>query len=385
MEIEVWFGEKKVEDLNELKKICLEIGRDAGRVCYSKFDFETIRGEENKTKLIKILAESGHHSPFGHSHITLYLKDVPKMFAMVLNNEKVYTTSEKSARYTIMDLSEEERRYYDKWVDISLKKLRQLYPKMDDKLMLKQAWDNARYLTSVFTPAKMLYTVSFRQISYLIYWFKDYVANVVDNDFTLRLKKYMNEFIFQLEGLFCEDLKPDLKARNLSLFSNQKIFKEYFGDVYSTTYKVSFVSLGHLHRHRSLNYEIFNLNGLFDLSNVSFYVPPMLEEFRDEWLDDLKSLKENYPQAMQIDVHEWGHYLDFYSKAVERVCGHVLVETMENVSKLLEKYVINVGDEFLAKELFSNCVGKAKCQFPGVSCASPCFWGPIKTLEKLKR
>lgn len=385
MNIEVWFGENKVDDLKTLRQCCLDIGRDAGRVCYSKLNFETIREEKEKDKLIETLTGSGHHSPFDHPHITLYFKDIPKMFAMVLNNEKVYTTSEKSARYTMMKLSDAEQVLYDKWVDISLKKLKILYPNMDEKQMLKLAWDNARYLTSSFTPTSMLYTVSFRQISYLIHWFNDYIKTAPDNEFTSKLKNSMKEFNSQLNELFVLDMTPDIKCRKLSLFSKHNDFQDYFGDVYSTTYDVSFASFGHLHRHRSINYELFNLNNLYDLSNPKFFIPPMFEDVCEEWIADLESLKYNYPQAMLVSVHEWGHYLDFYSKAVERMCGHVLIETMETTGKLFEKYARNVTDEFLAKELFSNCVGKAKCLFPGVKCVSPCFWGPIKTMEKLKR
>ena len=37
---------------------------------------------------------------------------------MVLNNEHQYTTSEKSARYTKMKLSQKEQLVYDKWLEM---------------------------------------------------------------------------------------------------------------------------------------------------------------------------------------------------------------------------------------------------------------------------
>ena len=40
---------------------------------------------------------------------------------MILNNEKVYNTPEKSARYTVMQTSDEEQVLYDKWIDLEAK------------------------------------------------------------------------------------------------------------------------------------------------------------------------------------------------------------------------------------------------------------------------
>ena len=74
-------------------------GKAAG-VCYmpSTFD-ELLKEDKVKTnKRVLQTKESGHHSVFDHNNITLYLDSVPKILAMIINNEKQYTTSEKSAR-----------------------------------------------------------------------------------------------------------------------------------------------------------------------------------------------------------------------------------------------------------------------------------------------
>ena len=74
---------------------------------------------------------------------------------MILNNEKVYNTSEKSARYTKMQPSKEEKELYEKWIEIykeiciSAKISKNRRKKGSEKL----AQENARYLISVFTPA----------------------------------------------------------------------------------------------------------------------------------------------------------------------------------------------------------------------------------------
>ena len=54
---------------------------------------------EKTRKREGMIKASGHHSPFDHVNIMLELDQIPKIIAMYLNNEKMYTTSEKSARY----------------------------------------------------------------------------------------------------------------------------------------------------------------------------------------------------------------------------------------------------------------------------------------------
>ena len=93
-------------------------GRLAG-ICYMPHDFATLKNEPiNKTKdRANGTKSSGHHSVFEHAYITFYMEGIPKLFAMLLNNEKVYTTSEKSARYTNMKLEGIEEELYNKWLN----------------------------------------------------------------------------------------------------------------------------------------------------------------------------------------------------------------------------------------------------------------------------
>ena len=99
-------------------------GRTAG-ICYMPGTFADLQGEdESKTqRRINQTKNSGHHSVYDHNSITLYFDEVPKIIAMILNNEKQYTTSEKSARYTRMKLTEKEELVYNKWIDIFKKKI----------------------------------------------------------------------------------------------------------------------------------------------------------------------------------------------------------------------------------------------------------------------
>lgn len=49
---------------------------------------------------INMTLNNGHHSVYDHINVSLNLQNIPKILAMVINNEHQYTTSEKSGRYT---------------------------------------------------------------------------------------------------------------------------------------------------------------------------------------------------------------------------------------------------------------------------------------------
>ena len=74
--------------------------------------FDEILNEKLKLqKRIRETQVNGHHSVYDHSYIMLYLDQVPKLLAMLINNERMYTTSEKSARYTKMEMKGIEKIY----------------------------------------------------------------------------------------------------------------------------------------------------------------------------------------------------------------------------------------------------------------------------------
>ena len=76
-------------------------GREAG-ICYAKEGYNHIALEpvEKTDKRVSLTLNNGHHSVSDHVQLGLNLQNIPKILAMVLNNEHQYTTSEKSARYT---------------------------------------------------------------------------------------------------------------------------------------------------------------------------------------------------------------------------------------------------------------------------------------------
>lgn len=141
-------------------------GKSAG-ICYLPDNLDMLFSESNEktAKRAKGTLASGHHSVFGHVTYNLALEGIPKILAMILNNEKTYNTSEKSARYTKMEPSKKEEELYEKWIEIYKNEIQKKYPNIDEKKAKKLAQENARYLISVFTPATVMeYSVSFRSV-----------------------------------------------------------------------------------------------------------------------------------------------------------------------------------------------------------------------------
>ena len=121
-------------------------GKSAG-ICYLPDTLDVLLNEpiEKTEKRASMNILSGHHSVFGHATYNLSLEGIPKILAMILNNEKVYNTSEKSARYTVMQTSDEEQVLYDKWIEIYKQRITEEYPNFDEKRVKKLAQENARY------------------------------------------------------------------------------------------------------------------------------------------------------------------------------------------------------------------------------------------------
>ena len=68
-------------------------GKVAG-VCYDKEGFNHLKDEDaSKTnRRVDMTLNNGHHSVYDHNSISLNITGIPKILAMVINNEKQYTT-----------------------------------------------------------------------------------------------------------------------------------------------------------------------------------------------------------------------------------------------------------------------------------------------------
>lgn len=348
-------------------------GKSAG-ICYLPDTVETLFAEapEKTQRRADGNIKSGHHSVFGHPTYNLCLEGIPKILAMILNNEKIYNTSEKSARYTHMEPSPQEKELYEKWIEIFKEQILTQYPKFEDKRALKLAQENARYLISVFTPATVMeYTVNFGQLNYIINWAKDYIKNAEENTFSIKLKETFKEFLAAMPDLEIEGLDSRNKNRNFSLFAQRKNRNEEFGENYSVTYLASFAQLAQAQRHRTLSYEITLLD------EPKYYVPPIIAgtNLEKEWLKDISSLKEFFPQGMLVQVNERGTIENFVLKCMERLCGFSQLEIMQETKNIMNKYLEATKDKPELYQYLLPYSRGARCTFPGWKCDSPCVFG----------
>ena len=351
----------------------------AAHVCYMKGTFQELlnESEESTNKRVLQTKLSGHHSVFGHATINMYLDGIPKALAMVLNNEKEYTTSEKSARYTKMILSPEEQVLYDKWLATFKTLLRDKYvgkyPKFFNETKLeKLAQENARYLTSVMTPTSMVYSTSLRQMNYLYAFMKKELKNQNKNVFYEKLAPAMQELCKQMEDsgyidpLLCEDGK----SRTLSFITNNpKGFVKQFGTVYCAHYKGSLAQIAQAQRHRTIDYQV-------SFGEEQYYTPEILNDRPDlveEWQKDIRSLGKNIPQGRLVDIYEMGTLDNFILKMKERKCTFAQLEVNNATTATLKEYVetLKSTNHPRAEELEQYTKG-SRCTFPDYTCAKPC-------------
>ena len=356
-------------------------GKSAG-ICYLPDTVETLFSEAPEKTRKRAIGNinSGHHSVFGHPTYNLCLENIPKILAMFLNNEKMYNTSEKSARYTHMDPSPQEKELYEKWIEIYKQQITLKYPNFDEKRVLKLAQENARYLISVFTPATVMeYTVNFEQLNYIINWAKDYIKEGANDEFSLKLKEIFKEFLQAVPDLEVEGLNSSVKNRSFSLIAKRKDRAEEFGENYSVTYLASFAQLAQAQRHRTLTYEMSLLD------KPEYYIPPIIRntELEEKWLKDISSLEKFFPQGMLVKVNERGTIENFVLKCTERLCGAAQLEIMQQTLATMDKYLKAVKDR---PELYNYLLPYSKgarCTFPGWKCTAPCIFGGKDAISRV--
>ncbi len=380
MEIKVFAGTKlgHVPTKEEMDKIG---GLTAG-VCYLPDTMDKLF-EEPEEKTIKreaMIKSSGHKSPFDHPSVCLELVDIPKIIAMILNNERMYTTSEKSARYKRMALPEDENELYEKWLPIFEGEIRKLQPEaplwFTDIKIKKLAQENARYLTSVFTPTSMAYTMSYRQINIIYRKFAkeiDLLEGATDN-FSMLLRPSLIEFNEKLKALGYIDEKLSLDDKNfvLKLFNRtEREIIEQFGECYTLKYDASFAQLAQAHRHRTIGYSI----KMKDFGNAGFYVPPILKgtPYEQLWLEDCEKMAKKIPQGMLVPVVERGEIEDFILKTKERNCTCAQLEIDNQTTASKKKLFEHLSKENppLAEELKPYMRG-SRCMGPDYKCPAPC-------------
>ena len=387
-----------IEDVNKLKSYYSNLLEDdfnlynalifsskmAG-ICYMGESFEDIINEPMETtfkRLNQVLA-SGHHSVFDHFHLTFEIEEIPKIIAMILNNEKDYVTSEKSARYTkFTKLSERENILYEKWREILKPVIRERYPQLylENKKnpwskITKLAQENARYFISIFTPVTTLgYTVSLRQLNYLMYMINDYINEFnfsQPDNFDISLNQYLLQFVKLFDNYIIKDLIPKGKERKLSLFGETefKNLPDFFSYAYQTSFDCSYSCLAQNQRHRS------EICFMYRKENFEFYIPEIIQgtEYEKEWLEDADSIKDLVPQGTLITTIQCGTLETFILKLRERACGSAQLEIMRHELDILDKFRLKSPYSNMIKEITNDKY--AKCQFKSGFCGGKCMLG----------
>lgn len=375
----------------DLENALLFSGRIAG-VCYDKEGFEHLEKEDisNTQKRINNTLENDHHSVYDHIMINFNIVGIPKILAMVLNNEHQYTTSEKSARYTDVTykngsiLTEREVTLYNKWNERFKELIKENYPDFTNFKIKTLAQENARYLITVFVPTEMVYSTTLRQINYIASIMQKYIKEHNEsNDYLEKnLSLCMQDFIKELDRLNVLDkrLMHNSKNRNISLFGKDlEKREEIFSHIYSVNYEASYASLAQAQRHRTLFYQMERM------AEKKYFVPPILnkkEEYIKEWTQDIKSVSNVVPQGEIILINETGTYDNFILKTKERLCTAAQLEVMKATRDTLLKYkdALEKNDHYL-KEDIKKYVKGARCTF-GYNCTKKCNFKEGITLER---
>jgi hypothetical protein len=314
--------------------------------------------------------------------------------------------------------TELENTLYSKWKNIFIKLIDVYYNKiLDTKDVEKLAMENARYMISVFTNTTMEFTVPYGRAILLCGWLDDFakyldevvsvgdegiysagyklmgeiyykrlskeIAELADNmRATLNIDKE-NPLLKDHKGMgisFLSDInamrvKESIKMSVPSVENSEK--KNYYGDVYISSYKASFASVAQLQRHRTLDLFV-----MVDPS-VNCYIPDLIKStpYESEWIEDFGKLVKNgiCPQSVILNVTESGRFEDFNLKCKERLCTRAQYETMRIVQYQVEEFATYSGNLSPLNRLIlrtmideQNNLVNNRCRFSGYCCKEPC-------------
>lgn len=390
------------KDNVNLENILTFAGKQAG-ICYMPDTYEALdRNTAGALKRISGCMSSGHHSVIEHCYVTVLFENVSKLFAMLLNSLQVYNTSEKSGRYTIMQSAEVG--LYGKWlnifVDLYEKDLRNRGVSADkcEKLGKKMAQDSARGVISVLAHNTTFgYTTSVRIWNYIRSKAVRFIAEVSDNvisslssNSVAELKAELQELVtfidntMKVEKLDTEDSFDFITNFSTDSQCYSELGENYrnWGIQYLATYRVSFITLAQLERHRTLKFHM-----TIPTQTITYSVPNIIQgtEYEEVWLKDLATVE--LPQAMQVLVMEQGNVDAFVMKCRERICGAAHEETRAHTVGMLKeyyKYSCESGvEQRIVKNKLASCMEydskrcvvrqKVKCK-KGYKCTNPCIY-----------
>lgn len=413
-------------DPNELKRKMTIIAGKAAGICYMPDNYlsEGVQNEEKAIKRAQGTAKSGHYSTYDHGHIS-FIFETDKMMAMILNSLKLYNTSEKSARYTMMvPETELEKEKYSKWKTQFVELVKAYYGRVyNEKEIEKLAMENARYMISVFTPTVLEYTVPYDRAILTVQWLRNF-ADGVDSLIEAGIGPYsLYSWFYSRVSSECREL-ADIIASKIGVNEKDEILHDHknmgieffripnyisklygipntfdsniyeysirediYSDCYISNYNASFAEVAQAERHRTLSYTI-------DLPNkkLEVYIPKIIRgsAYEIEWKNDFEELVKNQiiPQGALLCVTETGRFEDFYLKCKERLCSRAQLEIMEVTRDQVVKFAEDSDNLCKMNQmLLGNMIRKgpnvnwkkpetviveSRCKFSGYTCQEPC-------------
>ncbi len=311
----------------------------AGRVtgiCYSNATIDEIIGEDKDKTLRKVnyIKDYRANRIFDHNLITLFLGDVPKFLATLLRSEGFGIVSEQI-------LTEQAQSVVlNKWRDVFVNKL---IKKMneDNPMTFSQALVNETadyylgYLTPSFAPTNIVYTTTHQNLNSLVMFLDKLYTTLGDAKFENTLKLHVKELATQLKSLpfYTQTLSKLDSKHQFKLFANNHKIEEYFGDVYSTSYRLSMLGFSQLQKVTTAKLSIRVMEG-------AFYIPPIIKDSDDLtnlWLEDIGNI-ENFPMGTLLEVIERGTLDDFVSKTIDIVNVNTYDEIRGVHEQILTKY-----------------------------------------------
>lgn len=326
-------------------------------------------------------------------------------------------------------------RVYDTNTDTDISEVDEIKSRLDEIMsnprlpVNTRSQENARYILSIFTKSTTFgYTTSLDQWNFIYDWChkytdqfgtshddtdqsgkKDSILVRIDESGSKRPATWFETNVYNdlmelarfiKENLYCPTIR-DHKKRGFDMLTTivdpmHPIRKydhekdEHIGFSYLTDYYASFIVLSHVHRHRTLKYwmQLGDRPGCY-----GFFVPPFIRNHRleAEWLKDMESVKDLYPQGMIIHIIEAGTLDNFVLKAAERYCGCAMWETMDAVRNLGLKFAshydsVNVSEmerEYIEK-FYDPVTRQLKTKNTITDgCREGCYFGCEHALDRI--
>ncbi|MBR6289393.1 MAG: hypothetical protein IKR19_08660 [Acholeplasmatales bacterium] len=413
---------------DDLESEMFKISGSAAATYYRPEGFDDNNANDLKKRTLDEVSKD-NFSIFDHGHVTLLLH-TSKIMGMVLKSMGFYNITEKSARYATLDIeSDVEKDLYNKWIAIFINLITSYYGSFYEfEDISGLAMENARYMTSIFTPTVMQYTVPFGRAVMMSKWLNDLgqlmagVSSHLDENMKYkwiypRFSKECIELsevikntlgVYHFEDIIVDKLNmgveffrvanyilktAEIKAKNGD--TDQDIFAlyrdsrkdDFYSDCYISNYKASFVAVSQTETHRELHYSID-----IPVENVEPYVPKIIRGsvYEIEWRDDFQKLvdKEILPQATILEVSESGRFEDFYIKCKERLCTRSQLEITEITRDQVVKFAVHSSNlSGMNQILLGNMIRKGpkvnwkkpetiivepRCRFADYHCDHPC-------------